>query len=95
MNIPDCAPPLREILIRLLAEADLTISQHDLTPDPAEWYGGDWGPYTSAEEALVQGVKWLRGLYDQADQERNALLEENRHLRIALAALQQERRHEA
>lgn len=90
-NIPNAPPELRELLQRLHENGSLKVSQHNWDPRPDEWFGGDWGPYPTAQEALVNGVRWLRGLYDDADTERNELIAENRRLRIALEALQAER----
>ena len=75
MNIPDAPPALRSILQALDENNGLIISQHETDPEPHEWYagifadglgGGDLGPFKTAEEALIEGIKWLHGLYQAA-----------------------------
>lgn len=88
-HIPDAPLPVRGLL-RSLHEAGLTISQHIHTPHPQEWFAGDAGPYESWEAAMIGGVRWLRGLYESADQDRQHLAGENRALHVALQALRAE-----
>lgn len=90
-NIPNAPPELRQLLEQLHQVAGLKVAQHNWDPRPDEWFGGDWGPYPTAQEALVNGVRWLQKLYDTANSDRNELIEENRRLRAALEALQAER----
>jgi hypothetical protein len=92
--IPHAPATLRPLLQRLLDEAALNVSQHHYTPAPDEWFGGDSGPYESAEDAVVGGVRWLRRLYEEAREERDAAERENRQLRTALKSLQAERMRE-
>jgi hypothetical protein len=92
-NIPHAPAELAQLLRRLHAESGLNVSQHTSYPRPDEWFGGDWGPFTTAEDAIVNGVRWLASLYDTAAHERDELEEENRRLRVALDALQAERLH--
>lgn len=77
LNIPDAPPALRPLLRRLLAEADTGISQHDDDPRPDAWYAGrgdcgDWGPYPTAEDALVSLLRHLWAALDEARAERDA-----------------------
>lgn len=82
MNIPDAPPALRPLLNRLLAEVSTEITQHEHTPAADEWFagrildgfgGGDFGPYASAEDAIVGLVRRLWELYDEALAERDTL----------------------
>jgi hypothetical protein len=111
VNIPDAPPYLAPLLRRLATEAETEISQHEHTPAPTEWYagrtldglgGGDFGPYGSAEAAIVALVRHLWERYDEVCDERDRaeqqvaqLREDTRHLRVALTALQAERRNGA
>lgn len=95
MNIPDAPPALAPLLRRLYAEASTEISQHEHTPAPDEWYagrvlagpgggmlgGGDYGPYPSAEEAIVKLLRHLWERYDEVCDERDALGAELAELR--------------
>ena len=76
MNIKDAPPALRNILQALGDGKGLVVSQHEHDPQPNEWYvgtqfdgfggAGDLGPFETAEEALIKGIKWLYGLYEAA-----------------------------
>ena len=72
LNIKDAPPALRGILQALGDSNGLVISQHATDPQPDEWYagmvadglgGGDLGPFETAEQALIEGIHWLYGLY--------------------------------
>ena len=89
MNIPDAPPALALLLRRLLAEADTGIGQHKHDPRPDAWYAGrgdagDFGPYASADDAIVGVLRHLwRGL-DEVCAERDAAEAEARQLRADL-----------
>lgn len=75
-HIPDAPEHLRALLYRLPRETGgFLVTQHYHDPHPGEWFAGwnagEIGPYASAEEALIAGIKWLYGLYKQADAERD------------------------
>src|SRR5689334_12556083 len=71
---------------------------------PGEWYagtitpegvgGGDVGPYESAEDALVNGVRWIMALLSTTQFERDEAATEARQLRLALEAVRTELRKE-
>ena len=75
LHIPDAPAELRALLQRLAVETGFEVSQHNHTPSADEWFaglgGGDAGPYPSAEDAIVGGVRWLRSLYEEAARERD------------------------
>lgn len=89
-------------LIARLRAAGVAVEPHRDYAD--EWYagtvaggglgGGDVGPYTSAEEALVGGVAWLVRLLYETQVERDGLATEARNLRTALDAVRTELRKE-
>lgn len=96
MNIPDAPPALRQLLRRLLAEASTEITQHKYTPAADEWFagrvigsfgGGDFGPYSSAEDAIVGLVRRVWQLYDETREERDAAEAEARELRDELTCV--------
>lgn len=70
-NLPDAPPALRALLGQLPA-AGLLVTQHMTNPQPNEWFAGDMGPYATAEDALCAGIRWLRGLYEDAAAARDA-----------------------
>ena len=46
--------------------AGLDIRQHEDDPRPDEWFvNGTIGPYKSKEAALLAGIKWIYGLYQE------------------------------
>jgi hypothetical protein len=80
MNIPDCPPVLAPLLRRLFNEAETEITQHEHSPRSDRWYagrtigalgGGDYGPYASAEDAIVALVRTLWTRYDEVRAERD------------------------
>jgi hypothetical protein len=89
INIPDAPPALRDLLRRLPEmTGGFEVSQHHHTPRPDEWFagwnGGDAGPYTSAEEAIAGGIRWLYGLYTDASAARDAAWDEITELKKRL-----------
>lgn len=88
MHTPDAPPALAPLLRRLLAEADTGILQHKHTPAPDEWFAGrsdcgDWGPYPSAEDALIGLVRHLWRALDEARDDRDQAWDEIEQLRSA------------
>lgn len=106
MNIPDAPSALAPLLRRLYAEASTEVSQHEYNPAPDEWYagrvlagpgggmlgGGDYGPYPSAEEAIVKLLRHLWERYDEVCDERDRAELEARELRAELAAMREQAR---
>ena len=97
LNIPDAPPELRQLLQRLAKDTGFEVSQHNDTPYPDEWFaglgGGDAGPYRTAEDAIVGGVRWLRGLYEEAAREREEAQAELRLLKARQQAQDGNGRH--
>jgi hypothetical protein len=95
MNIPDAPATLVPLLRRLFYEADTGISQHAHTPQPDVWYAGhgrygDFGPYASAEDAVVGLVVNLWERLDEVRQERDLLEMMRDTLRAELRAAHNE-----
>jgi hypothetical protein len=115
-HIPDAPEHLRELLQRLYRETapvpeaagGFLVSQrlHDQASDDwyAGWAGDDIGPYDTAEDAIIAGVRWLYGLaadankqakqaeivLDRVQESEARALEAHRHALSALRAAQVE-----
>lgn len=101
MHIPDAPPALAPLLRRLYAEAETEVTQHAHSPAPDEWYagrtvgtlgGGDFGPYPSAEDAIVATLRRLWAALDDARDERDRAEAEARELAAELAAVREQAR---
>lgn len=95
MNIPDAPTTLAPLLRRLYKEANTGISQHAHSPRPDVWYAGqgrygDFGPYASAEDAVVGLVVKLWERLDEVRQERDLLETMRDSLRAELRAAHDE-----
>lgn len=95
MNIPDAPAALAPLLRRLFYKADTGISQHAHAPQPNVWYAGhgtygDFGPYASAEDAVVGLIAKLWERLDEARRERDLLETMRDSLRAELRAAHDE-----
>jgi hypothetical protein len=95
MNIPDAPAALVPLLRRLFDEANTGISQHAHAPRPDVWYAGhgrygDFGPYASAEDAVVGLVVNLWERLEEVRQERDLLEAMRDSLRAELRAAHDE-----
>jgi hypothetical protein len=95
MNIPDAPAALAPLLRRLFYEANTGISQHAHDPQPAVWYAGrgmygDFGPYASAEDAVVGLVVNLWKQCDDMRLQRDLLETMRDSLRAELRAAHDE-----
>jgi hypothetical protein len=95
MNIPNAPPALARLLQRLLTEANTIVSQHATNPRPDVWYAGhglygDFGPYATAEDAVVGLVRHLWERLDESRRERDLLEALRDSLRAELDAARNE-----
>lgn len=95
MNIPDAPAALAPLLRRLFYEANTGISQHAHDPQPNVWYAGhgrygDFGPYASAEDAVVGLVANLWAQLEDVRQQRDLLETMRDSLRAELRAAHDE-----
>lgn len=77
------------------ATGGFVVSQHTFDPHPDQWFAGwnasDVGPFSTAEEALAGGIKWLKQRYTESHEERQLATNEVLRLEDELARLKSDR----